>query len=143
MNAVPQLECLVMRCACFVIICFILVGCHTYRPVEVTVLDGMNDQPMPGIPVEPNIIPKLLDFFAPNSAPVYTDSRGVAIVMVCTNYALPQHGIYIGAERYLLDQTNPERIVWIPWDEFLAADSDQPFQVTARLLTFEERRSKY
>ena len=131
-----------MRTILLLLIASSLGGCHTYRPVEVTVLHGTDDRPMSGIDVQANIMLDMLELFPPKRAPVRTDDRGVAVVNVCMNYKIREDDIFIDAEGYLLDEPSPKLVVRLPWDRVMAPDG-APFRITVHLLTIEAHRSKY
>lgn len=134
------------RTAVLILLAMLLGGCYSYRPVDVTVLDGSTDKPLSGIQVCPSMWLSHLEFFPPKGQrSATTDSSGSARVQVCVNYKVAgtvrQPQIDINDDWYLIDapSSNPMRL---PIDEIKASDQ-QPFHVTIRLLTREEYKRKY
>lgn len=118
-------------------------GCHSYRHVDVTVLDGTDDSPLEGVEVRPcNVNVMFMQFFPPKEESMWTDANGRARVEVCVDYELQSPGIIIIDDRYLMDAEDTSKIVLLPPDK-----SDSPGQgplaMTIRLLTIEEFRNKY
>jgi hypothetical protein len=123
-----------------------MAGCYSYRPIEVLVLNGNDDQPLSGVELGTDCAIDYTDPIHPIADKKSTDSSGTARLKVCINDRNIRSGkvpIYMLDENYLFDELNAAAFVLVPVDKIKAASTDRPYEITVHVLRRQDYAQKY